>query len=143
MTSFLATETRIVVATSASAACGANSDAGAATKAGRGAVLTLLVPAMSAGTFPIGAGDSAVPIMVSTDNAGVGVRQGGRSVALLTAWKTGVLAFDGQRAASGTVALNLEQPGGGTIGSYDLMFGSDEEQGTFIAPECDICAANP
>jgi hypothetical protein len=35
--------------------------------------------------------------------------------------------------------VNVNDPIGGLIGSYDLVFGSDAESGTFIAPACDPC----
>jgi hypothetical protein len=139
VTSFLPSAQSIVVATSASAACGVTSGADAGTESGNGGVLTFLVPAMSGGEFPIGPGDSAVPLTVTESDAGVGMREGGLSVARLSVWKNGVLAVDGQSASSGSITVNVSQPGGGTIGSYDLFFGSDEERGTFVAPECDIC----
>jgi hypothetical protein len=119
-TSFLATETRVVVATSANAACASTADAGVAPPSGSGAALTMSLLMNFAGQVAIGAG----------------VR------AQLTTWNNGALVINNQSATAGTVSLNLNQPSGGTMGSYDLTFNADEEKGTFVAPECDICATN-
>ena len=119
VTSTHGTEMRVIVATGASAACASEGDAGVATGLGSGALLTMLLPTNFAGQVAIGSGASAV----------------------LTMWKNGALLIDNQMATSGSVSLNLSQPGGGLMGSYDLSFGSDEETGSFVAPECDICPA--
>jgi hypothetical protein len=83
------------------------------------ALLTLSVPPSSAGEFDL-----------ST-----------RGAARLTTWKNGAVVIDHQLLTSGTVRLSLEQPDGGTIGSYDLPFASGVESGDFVAPACDFCAA--
>jgi hypothetical protein len=57
VTTFLPTEARVIIATTASAACTAAGEAGATTDAEIQAALTLLVPLNTAGTFPIGAGN--------------------------------------------------------------------------------------
>jgi hypothetical protein len=55
----------------------------------------------------------------------------------------------GEGATSGSVTVSFNQwgDGGGVIGSYDLIFGlgsdAQEEQGTFVAPTCNICAVEP
>jgi hypothetical protein len=124
VTSFLSPETRVVIATSATAACASAVDAGPPMGAGSGAVLTLGVPANRAGEA-----------MVGSDVRGAGAS------AQLTAWDNGTIVIDNEAATSGTVMVNLSQPGGGTIGSYDLTFASGAETGTFVAPACDACAA--
>jgi hypothetical protein len=106
-TSFLATETRVVVATTANAACASTVDAGVAPPSGSGAALTMSLLMNFAGQVAIGAG----------------VR------AQLTTWKNGAFVINNQSATAGTVSLNLNQPSGGTMGSYDLMFTADEEMG--------------
>jgi hypothetical protein len=118
-TSFLSTETRVVVATSANAACASTADAGVAAPSGSGAALTISLRMNFAGQVAIGNGVSAQ----------------------LMTWKNGVSVINNQNATAGTISLNLNQPGGGTMGSYDLAFNAGEEKGTFVAPECDICAA--
>jgi hypothetical protein len=119
VTSSLATKMRVIVATSTTAACASEGDAGVETGTGSGAILTMLLPTGFAGQVAIGSGADAQ----------------------LTVWKNGARVIDNQIANSGAVSLNLSQPGGGTMGSYDLSFGGDEETGSFVAPECDICAA--
>jgi hypothetical protein len=119
VTSFSSTEARVVVATSASAACASESDGGATVVTGSGAVLTLSMPANFAGQVAIGAGASA----------------------RLTVWANGALTIADQQATAGSVSLTLSQPGGGTMGSYSFTFAADEESGTFVAPTCQICSA--
>jgi hypothetical protein len=63
----------------------------------------------------------------------------GGSAAVLTVWKDGAVQVDNEYATSGSVDVNLNDPIGGLMGSYDLVFGSDAERGTFIAPACDAC----
>ena len=104
----------VIVATGAAAACAAEGDAGIAADAGTQAVLVLPTPVGAAGTF-------------------------GAAGAELTVWKSG--AATRQAASGGSIIVNLDQPGAGKIGSYDVTFGSDVEQGTFIAPACDVCSA--
>ena len=50
---------------------------------------------------------------------------------------------NGVRASSGSVSVNLDQPGGGRIGSYALVFPDGSESADFVAPECDVCATPP
>src|SRR5262249_30450111 len=107
-----------VVTTSAAAACAAASSATGALTPGSGALLTLRLPFGFAGTLDLAT----------------------RGEALLTTWKDGAIVIDHVDATAGTLMLNLDQPGGGTIGSYDLEFPSGQEQGAFVAPQCDICA---
>jgi hypothetical protein len=118
VSTFFATETRVVVATSAAAVCASTSRVMADVFQGSGALLTLRLPPNFAGT-------------VDVDTGGV---------AELTTWQDGALVIDHARAMGGTMSLTLEQPNGGTIGSYDLVFPSGAEQGTFMAPFCDACA---
>jgi hypothetical protein len=109
----------VIVATSAAAACASSGgDAGALTAQGSGAVLTIPIPARTAGTV-----------------SAAGAR--------LTVWKNGTITIDGETATSGSLVLNVNAPGdgGGAIGSYDITFGTDIEQGSFVAPACDICKA--
>jgi hypothetical protein len=108
----------VVVATSANAVCASTADAGVAPPSGSGAALTLSLRMNFAGQVAIGAGVHAQ----------------------LMTWKNGALVIENQSATTGIVTLNLNQPGGGTMGSYDLMFNAGQEKGTFVAPECDICA---
>jgi hypothetical protein len=105
---------QVIVATGAGAACALGQ--GEAGAIGSGGALTIPVPANAAGTFPA-------------------------TGAKLTVWKSGILVIDAESATSGSVTVNVNQPdeGGGTIGSYDVTFGSDDERGTFVAPACDIC----
>jgi len=106
----------VTIATGADAAChGADSDGGQA-PAGSGVVLTLALPSNTAGTFPVGVNTAA-----------------------LTIWKDGSVEMDHQSATAGSVMVNVNDPIGGLVGSYDLTFGVDREQGTFIAPACDAC----
>jgi hypothetical protein len=121
VTTFLAAETRIVVSTSAGAACSSATGTTGALTTGSGALLAFEVPSSFAGT--------------------VGVSERG-SAARLTSWKNGAIVAD-ELATLGTIMLNLQQPGGGTMGSYDLVFPSGREQGTFVAPACDICTRSP
>jgi hypothetical protein len=119
-TRFLAAETHVVVATSAGVACTSTSDGGGAPLSGSGVLLVLSLPANFAGEITVGSGASA----------------------RLRHWANGGLVDD-QLAISGSAWLSLSQPGGGTIGSYDLTFDSSVERGTFVAPACDLCAASP
>jgi len=137
-TSFLSTGPHVIIATSASAACAASADGGGVPPGGNGAILSMMVPAMAAGTFVIGASHITSEPMVSKDG-GVAVLVPGASAAQLTVWKNGSLAVDSQYATSGSVEVNVSDPIGGLMGSYDLIFGADVEQGTFIAPACDPC----
>jgi hypothetical protein len=120
-TQFLPDEARIVVATNRSAACAAAAADGGPPGATSGASLTLSFPNHLSGQVAIGAGAGAH----------------------LSAWTNGALTKDNVAAASGMVEVNTSDPNGGTIGRYDLTFESTHEQGTFIAPLCDICAAGP
>ena len=114
------TQERVTIATSASAACGIEGGDAGASAAGNGAAITFVAPTESAATFP------------STG-------------AQLTVWKNGVVVIDGESATSGWFGVYLNQPGegGGTMGDYNLTFGSDVERGSFVAPACDICAGGP
>jgi hypothetical protein len=111
------TDTQIVVATDRAAACAA---AGGA-RSSSGASLTLSFPNGFAGRATIGAGAEGH----------------------LSAWANGAVTTDNAVATAGSVEVSVNHPGGGTIGSYDLVFDSTHEQGTFIAPDCDICAVTP
>ena len=114
ISTFVPRETRVVLATSAAAACAATT--GTAAASGSGAILTLSLPPGFAGE-----------VAVTSDTR-------------LTTWKDGAIVIDDQPATGGTVTLSLAQPGGGTMGSYDVSFASGDERGTFVAPTCDICA---
>lgn len=118
ITSFSSSSPRVIVATAQAASCSASNDDGGQTFAGDGAFLALDVAPNEAAT-------EAVP---------------GQAVAHLTAWQNGVLVRDAEAATSGTVSVNVYDPSGGVMGSYDLTFDNgDVEQGTFIAPACDPC----
>ena len=111
---------RVIIATSASAACAVEGGDAGPSATGNGATLTFVVSGSAEETFS-------------------------SSGAQLTVWKDGGVVINGASASSGSVWVNLVQPGegGGTIGGYDLTFGSDVEQGAFVAPACDICAGGP
>jgi len=117
VTSFLTAQTRVVVATSAKGACASTTDAGVGNGSSGEAALTLLIPLNYSGQSSIGAGASAT----------------------LTSWNVGTSMAESHAATSGTIFVSLNQPGGGTIGSYDLVFSGGEERGAFVAPVCDIC----
>jgi len=111
------TETWVVVATDAGSACASAGDSAVTTAVGTGAFLTLSFPSNFAGQVAIGPNVHA----------------------RLSAWKNGSLIANDQGATSGNISVDLSQPHGGTMGSYDLTFAAGEERGTFVAPECDIC----
>jgi len=138
-TSFPSTAPRVIIASSASAACAASTPQGGTPPDGNGAVLTLTVPAMSAGTFVIGASHAVSEPMVLKNDGGMPTLVPGESAAQLTVWKNGSVQLDGAYATDGSVTVNVGDPIGGLIGSYDLVFGFDSERGTFIAPACDAC----
>jgi hypothetical protein len=118
VTTFQATQTRLVVASSADAACRATSMSSAA-PTGTGATLTVFLPSNFAGMT------------------------GASSNAHLTTWKDGAIVVNDETATVGTVMLTLQQPDGGTMGTYDITFPSGHEQGSFVAPACDICVSKP
>jgi len=107
----------IVLATSAAAACAVTADAGLQSTT-NAAALAVSLASNFAGTVAV------------TPNC-----------AVLTTWSAGGVTRT--PATSGQLSINLSQPGGGFIGSYSIAFGSDVEQGTFIAPDCDICLTPP
>jgi len=111
------TAERVIIASSASAACALQGG-----DAGTGAPLN----------------GAAIAFMADTCCTGA-------SGAQLTVWKNGVVVIDAENATSGSVGESLNQPGtgGGTMGGYNLTFGSDVEEGSFVAPACDICAGGP
>jgi hypothetical protein len=118
VTTFLSpTAERVIIASSASVACAIQGG-----DAGTGAPLN----------------GAAITFMADTCCTGA-------SGAQLTVWKNGVVVIDAQNATSGSAGESLNQPGtgGGTMGGYNLTFGSDVEEGSFVAPTCDICAGVP
>lgn len=117
VTSSLPRYTRVIVATTSSAACASAKDAGTGLGSGSGAVLVLSIPPNLSGQSTVGSGASAE----------------------LTMWDNGSVVIDHQSATAGTVFVSVSQPGAGTIGTYDLTFAGGAERGTFVAPECDIC----
>jgi hypothetical protein len=138
-TSFLSSGPQVIIATSAGAACKTSAVDGGVSSDENGAVLALLVPPMSAGTFVVGASHAIAEPMVAKNDAGVAMFDLGGSAAQLTVWKTGSLVPDTSYATSGSVVVNESDPIGGLMGSYDLAFGTEVERGTFIAPACDPC----
>lgn len=121
LTSLLAAETRVTIATSPGLACSQAPDAGTTAPSAGGTTLTLSV-ATKSGDFEVG---SSV--------------RGDSVNAELSTWGNGDPTPTTEMAVSGTVSISLSQPGGGTIGDYDLVFASGEEEGHFVAPECDAC----
>jgi hypothetical protein len=121
---------RVTVATSLGAACTAGVDAGLDLGTTSGAFLTFLVPQSATGTVLV-------------------------TGATLTVWKSGVPVLRDEASTSGSVRVTLqdfhtvsnEMTGdsiqGGIVGTYDVSFGSDVEQGSFIAPLCNACPAGP
>jgi hypothetical protein len=93
----------------------------AGSRQGDGTSVVLSLPSGVAGELQIGAG----------------------AVASLNVWQNGALKVDNASAVTGVIRVALSQPGGGTIGTYDLMFGPTEVQGMFVAPECNICGPVP
>jgi hypothetical protein len=129
----------VVVATSKTIACAASGSDGGAVYGGDGAFLVIQVAPNEAGTEEIRADHIVSQTMVVKNEGGTGTVIAGEAVARLTVWKNGALVQDGY-ATSGTVSVNVYDPIGGVMGSYDLAFDSgDVEQATFIAPACDPC----
>jgi hypothetical protein len=111
---------QIVIATSGGLACRIEGGDEVPNVAGDAVALTLDIPMFSTGSF-------------------------GYTNAQLSVWKNGTNVIGAAVPTAGSITVSLSQPGegGGMIGSYDLTFGSDVEQGTFVAPTCDICAVGP
>ena len=112
--------TTIILATSAALACELTGDAG--TEAQYPSAAALIID------FPPGF-------------AGTATASSGSQLAVLTAWSA--VGPERTPATSGSVEVNLSQPGGGLIGTYSLQFGADAELGSFTAPECDVCVTPP
>ncbi len=116
----VAQDTTIRLASSAPVACELASDAGLATLGSPASAIVIDFPPNMAGTIDVTSGSPLAKLVTRNDG---GVTE---------------LA-----ATSGSVEVNVSQPGGGLIGSYSLMFGSDLEEGSFTAPACDVCATPP
>jgi hypothetical protein len=112
--------TTIILATSAAIACELTGDAGPQSQHPSAAALVI--------DFPPGF-------------AGTATAKSGSQLAELTSWNDG--GVERTPATSGSVEVNLSQPGGGLIGIYSLQFGADAEVGGFTAPECDVCETAP
>jgi len=110
----------ILLATSAALACALASDAGTA-PANSAVSLVINFPPSTAGTVTV------MP---------------GAQLAVLTTWNDGGVV-ERTAATAGAVVVNVSQPGGGLIGSYQLQFGMDAEEGSFTAPACDVCVTPP
>jgi hypothetical protein len=117
VSALLSTNWELTFASSAALACAATRDGGLAASSGTGSVLTMPLPTGFGGT-------------VSAAGAVLTLLDGGATP-------------DVEAATGGSLELNLSQPGGGLLGSYDLFFGADEEKGNFLAPQCDVCATPP
>jgi hypothetical protein len=140
VTRFASASPLVVVATSKTIACATSSSDGGAIYGGDGAVLAIQLVPNEAGTEEIRADHIVSHATVVKNDAGMDTLVPGEAVAQLTVWKNGALVEDAEYATSGTAIVNVFDPIGGAIGSYDLTFGNgDEEQGTFIAPACDPC----
>jgi hypothetical protein len=89
----------------------------------------------------IGADHVASQVIIIRNDAGMNTVVPGEAAAQLTVWKNGALLRSAEYATSGSVSVNVYDPIGGVMGSYDLTFenGDVVEQGTFIAPACDPC----
>jgi hypothetical protein len=132
----------VVVATSKTIACAASGNDGGTVSGGDGAFLAIQVAPHEAGVEVIGPDHITSQVMVAKSDAGMNTVVPGEAVAQLTVWKNGVLVQDAEYATSGTVSVNVYDPIGGIMGSYDLTFSNgDVEQGTFIAPACDPCGS--
>jgi hypothetical protein len=46
-------------------------------------------------------------------------------------------------ATSGSVFINTVDPNGGAMGQYSLQLSTGTEEGSFVAPACDVCATPP
>jgi hypothetical protein len=102
----------ILIATNAATACAATLDAGIAPDPGNVAVLSIPTQGQT-GTFS-------------------------QSGATLTSWSDGGLTT--VAASQGNLSIGLVEPGQGVMGTYDLLFGTSLEHGSFTAPACNVCA---
>jgi hypothetical protein len=113
----------ILLATSAEVACEATLDAGNLQPPDRAAVITIDTAAFGSGTFGEIILDGGVTLTRWIDGGAIRVRPDG---------------------GPSTLTVSLDQAGGGVmVETYSFAFGSDLEQGSFIAPECDVCLTPP
>ncbi len=110
----------ILLASSAAAACALAGDGGAAPSSAA-VSLVINVPPSYAGYLPVTA-ESQLAVLATWNDGGV---------------------LERTPATAGAVNVNVSQPGGGFIGSYQLQFGTDAEEGSFTAPSCNVCASPP
>jgi hypothetical protein len=112
LSQFYASGPVILIATNAATACAATLDAGIAPGAGNVAVLSIPTEGQT-GTFS-------------------------QSGATLTIWSDGGPTV--VPASQGNLSIGLFEPGQGLMGTYDLLFGTSLEHGSFTAPACNVCA---